>query len=535
MNFIQVTRVIFVLLFMVYAAVLPTQGAAQKLDISYQMALSKALQNDASAMAFYKSRGFQPVWLEKSSAASARRTALFDALALAGGHALPVDRYQLPALERAVANIKTTADLGAAEAALTQSFIAYVRDVRTGVVDPSSAVQDIKRKRFSIVTADYLDALVKSSPKKFMRALPPQSNEYQRLLAEKERLLDIIAAGDWQTIVPGGKLQPGDQGRAVIALRDRLIEMGYLKRSLSAVYDADIQKAVQAFQADHGLATDGIVGDGTRAELNTSARDRLAAVVVAMERERWTNFDRGTRHIIVNLADFSAKIINKGQVEFYTRAVVGSNKRDQRSPEFSDEMEHMVVNPTWNVPRSITVKEYLPKMQADPNAHSYLNLISQSGQVVSREGIDFTQFTAADFPFDLKQPPSTRNALGLVKFMFPNRYNIYLHDTPAKSLFARETRAFSHGCVRLHKPFDFAYALLSVQSSNPKGEFHAALDSGRETVIELKKHVPVHLMYRTAVSKPTGGMEYRRDVYGRDAAIFDALVRAGVVIGSIAG
>jgi murein L,D-transpeptidase YcbB/YkuD len=174
-------------------------------------------------------------------------------------------------------------------------------------------------------------------------------------------------------------------------------------------------------------------------------------------------------------------------------------------------------------------------MQKNPNEHSYLNLISQSGRVVSREGIDFNQYNASNFPFDLKQPPSTRNALGLVKFMFPNQYNIYLHDTPAKSLFSRETRAFSHGCVRLHKPFDFAYALLSVQSSNPKGEFHTALDSGRETVIELKKHVPVHLMYRTAVSKPTGGMEYRRDIYGRDGAIFDALVSAGVVIGSIAG
>lgn len=535
MNFIQVTRGLFILFFVIGCGVFPTQSAAQKVDISYQMALSRALQDDASALAYYKTRGFQPIWLEKSSAAKARRSALFSALRSAPGHALPVDRYKLSELERAVANVKTTADLGAVEAALTIGFIKYVRDVRTGVIDPSSAVADIKRKRFSILTADYLDALLKSSPTKFMRALPPQSNEYQRLLAEKERLLSIIASDDWKTVIPAGKLQPGDQGRAVIALRDRLIEMGYLKRSISAVYDADIQKAVQAFQADHGLATDGIVGDGTRAELNTSARDRLAAVVVAMERERWTNFDRGTRHIMVNLADFSAKIMNKGQIEFYTRAVVGSNKNDQRSPEFSDEMEHMVVNPTWNVPRSITVKEYLPKMQQNPDAHGYLNLISQSGQVVSREGIDFTQYTAANFPFDLKQPPSTRNALGLVKFMFPNRYNIYLHDTPAKSLFARETRAFSHGCVRLHKPFDFAYALLSVQSSNPKGEFQAALDSGRETVIELKKHVPVHLMYRTAVSKPTGGMEYRRDVYGRDAAIFDALVRAGVVIGTIAG
>jgi murein L,D-transpeptidase YcbB/YkuD len=527
-------RLIFVFCALVLVA-LPSIGSAQHNDISYQMALSKALKNDASALEYYKGRDFKPLWMERSFRAPGRRKALFEALAGASGHALPVERYRLAELETAVAAIKTTEDLGRVEAELTKSYLTYVRDVRAGILNPRSAVRDIKRDRLGIVSADYLAGIERSSARKFMRALPPQSVEYQRLLTEKERLLRIIAAGDWKSKVPAVKLEPGAKGKAVVALRDRLIDMGYLKSTLTAVYDGNMQKAVQAFQADHGLSMDGIVGPGTRAEINKSARDRLAAVVVAMERERWTNFDRGTRHIMVNLADFSAKIMNKGQIEFYTRAVVGSNKNDQRSPEFSDEMEHMVINPTWNVPRSITVKEYLPKMQKNPNAHSYLNLISQSGRVVSREGIDFNQYNASNFPFDLKQPPSTRNALGLVKFMFPNQYNIYLHDTPAKSLFSRETRAFSHGCVRLHKPFDFAYALLSVQSSNPKGEFHTALDSGRETVIELKKHVPVHLMYRTAVSKPTGGMEYRRDIYGRDGAIFDALVRAGVVIGSIAG
>jgi murein L,D-transpeptidase YcbB/YkuD len=145
--------------------------------------------------------------------------------------------------------------------------------------------------------------------------------------------------------------------------------------------------------------------------------------------------------------------------------------------------------------------------------------------------LDFTEFTEEDFPFDMKQAPSTSNALGLVKYMFPNRYNIYLHDTPAKSLFAEESRAFSHGCIRLGDPFDFGYALLALQTNDPEGVFHEALETGEETQIDLEQHVPIHIMYRTAVGSADGNMGYRRDVYGRDAQIWSALESAGVELG----
>lgn len=508
---------------------------AQQNDVAYQLALSKALSKDSEAMAYYKSVQFKPIWVEKSQNAQKRRAALFDALSNSAGHALPRDSYDVAGLETLLKSARTTADLGMLEGKMTKAFLAYVRDISTGVLIPSKVDADIVRKVPKIDGTGFLAALVKSSPRGFFKALAPKSAEYNRLLDEKEKLLRVVAQGGWGPKLRDAKLSPGDSGAGVVALRDRLMSQGYLKRSVTKTFDADMQKAVQRFQADHGLNPDGVAGSGTIAELNVPVEDRLASIVVAMERERWSNFDKGKRHVLVNLADFSAKIINNGRLEFQTRAVVGTNRDGQRSPEFSDEIEHMVVNPTWNVPRSITVKEYLPALKRDPSAHSYLNLISTSGTVVSREGIDFTQFTETNFPFDLKQPPSTRNALGLVKFMFPNKYNIYLHDTPSKSLFARETRAFSHGCIRLADPFDFAYALLSVQSSDPKGTFKAALDTGRETVIPLEKHVPVHLMYRTAVTKPTGGIEFRRDIYGRDAKIFNALVKAGVVIGSIKG
>ncbi|MEO1309167.1 MAG: L,D-transpeptidase family protein, partial [Pseudomonadota bacterium] len=276
--------------------------------------------------------------------------------------------------------------------------------------------------------------------------------------------------------------------------------------------------------------SDGVAGQTTITMLNVSAQTRLQQVVVAMERERWTNFERGDRHVLVNITDYTAAIIDDGKVTYRTRSVVGANDSDRRTPEFSDVMEHLVVNPTWNVPYSIATKEYLPKLQRNPHAVSHLRVIDRRGRVVNRSSVNFAQYSRRNFPFSIKQPPGARNALGLVKFMFPNKYNIYLHDTPAKDLFSRETRAYSHGCIRLNDPFDFAYALLAKQSDDPVGLFKSKLNSGRESRINLEQHVPVHLIYRTAVAPAKGRVNYRRDVYGRDARIFEALSRAGVAL-----
>jgi murein L,D-transpeptidase YcbB/YkuD len=190
-------------------------------------------------------------------------------------------------------------------------------------------------------------------------------------------------------------------------------------------------------------------------------------------------------------------------------------------------MEHMVINPSWYVPRSIITKEYLPKLQSNPNAVGHIEITDRRGRQVNRGAVDFTQFTARNFPFAMRQPPSKRNALGLVKFMFPNKHNIYLHDTPQKSLFSREVRAFSHGCIRLAQPFEFAYALLAKQEEDPKAFFHRVLGTGRETKVELENPVPVHLIYRTAY--------IRRDVYKRDSKIWQALQKAGVALPDVQG
>jgi murein L,D-transpeptidase YcbB/YkuD len=370
----------------------------------------------------------------------------------------------------------------------------------------------------------------------WLRALPPSAPEYARLVRAKIELEAVVAGQGWGDPVPAAALAPGESGPAVVALRDRLQRMGYLGRSASAVYDAVLQGAVTQFQLDHGLPADGVAREATLERLNTPPAERLAAVVVALERLRWMGeAPRGARHIWVNQPDFTARIVDHGKITFQTRVVIGKNVPDQRSPEFSDEMEHMVVNPSWGVPRSIIVKEYLPLLQRNPNAVSHLQVVDSSGRVVPRGRVNFAAYSARSFPFGLRQPPSDGNALGKVKFMFPNPYNIYLHDTPAKTLFEHEVRAYSHGCIRLAEPFDFAHALLAAQVDDPQAEFDRHLKTDRETLVRLEEHVPVHLVYFTAWPDARGRIGFRPDIYGRDGAIFRALQEAGLEAGGEQG
>ena len=363
-----------------------------------------------------------------------------------------------------------------------------------------------------------------------MEGLAPESLEYARLMRERLRLVDIVQADAWGAPVEAARLEEGASGPEVVRLRNRLAAMGYLGRSVTRTFDASMREAVERFQADHGLKIDGIVGGKTLEELNASPEERLGSILVAMERERWMNRDRGDQHIWVNLADFRTKIIVDGEVYFETKSIIGKAVPDRETPEFSDTMSHMVINPYWYVPRSITVKEYLPDMRRDPYAHSQLQVINSNGQVVDR-GRGFSQFSASSFPYSMRQEPGPENALGLVKFMFPNKYAIYLHDTPAQSLFEENVRAFSHGCIRLDDPYEFGQALLTLDGvADPAGTFTSHLNSDKNTRVDLNQPLPVHLVYRTAIPKPSGGMEYRDDVYGRDARILDALLSEGVQI-----
>lgn len=493
--------------------------------------IAEGVAGNEPVAAFYRARGFAPIWT--APGAADRRAALLAALSAAGDHGLPTERYDPEDLRAAFAGAATSRARAEAEVLATTMFLQYARDVQSGVLDPATLGISVFRDAPRRDPGDLLAGLVEGDARAFLRSLPPDSPEYVRLMRERFRLAAVIDAGGWGPEVPAGVLRPGDSGPAVIALRDRLIAMGYLRRSAAAEYDAALTGAVRDFQDAHGLAPDGIAGRGTIAEINRPPEARLEQVIVHMERQRWMNFDRGARHVLVNIPQFRAYVVDDGEVGFETRVVVGHTDADRNTPEFSDLMEHLVINPSWNVPRSIAVNEYLPELRANPYAAGHLEVL-RAGRPVSRAGLDFSQYTAQSFPFDLRQPPGPGNALGRVKFMFPNRFNIYLHDTPARELFDLDERAFSHGCVRVQRPLALAYFLLEPQAgAGAQALFDTILATGRETTLPLEVPVPVHLVYRTVWVTPDGRAQYRRDIYGRNAAIWTALERAGVTAGGV--
>ena len=509
-------------------------GYADTADMAFRQAVAEAAAGDRELAEFYRERDQQPLWTTSGDAA--RRAAFFAALDKAPNHGLPQGRYNAAKLRAGFESLTSERQRGLLEVAVSKAFLAYAHDVRNGVIDPVSADPGIVRKVPRQGSLATLRAFARSDPRAFIGSLPPKGPQYLALMKARLDLEFTLQSGGWGPELSTNPVKPGDRGAQVIALRDRLVRMGYLRRTAAETYDGALQKAVQQFQIEHGLAPDGVAGNATIDEINVGVEDRLKSVLVAMERLRWMNgLTLGKRYIWVNLPDFTAKIVDDGKVTFETVTVVGMNQHDRRSPEFSDQMEFMVINPTWNVPRSIVVKEYLPMLQANPQAAGNLKIVDRRGRVVNREETDFTQFTAQNFPFSMSEPPSNGNALGLVKFMFPNQWNIYLHDTPSKSLFKRQVRAFSHGCIRLGDPFDFAYALLAPQTDDPKGEFAAHLNTRSETTLPLENPVPVHIVYFTAWPSAKGRIDYRRDVYGRDARVFDALEKAGVVLPAVQG
>lgn len=502
---------------------------------AFARAVAEAASGNETLSAFYRASGYDTVWTGPDDVG--RRSAFLTALAAAPDQGLPAARYDREGLIAAFRNAVTEGDRGRAEAAMSKAYLTYADDLSAGVVTPKKVDPGILREISQPDLASLMTGMATAPhPAAFLRDLAPESPEYARLMAEKLRLDRVIEQGGWGPAIAASSLKPGATGDAVIALRDRLMALGYLPRSAAASYDRSLSRAVQRFQADMGIPADGVAGESTIAALNTPPEARRESVVVALERLRWMgDTPRGSRHIWVNQPDFVARIVDEGRTTFQTRVVIGKNVEDQRSPEFSDEMEYMVINPSWGVPRSITVKEYLPLLQRNRNAVSHLQVVDGNGRVVPRGAVNFAAYSASSFPFGLRQPPSDGNALGKVKFMFPNPYNIYLHDTPAKNLFAHEVRAYSHGCIRLGDPFDFAYALLTAQTTDPKGEFQSHLDSKQESSVRLESKVPVHLVYFTAWPTAKGQIGYRNDVYGRDARIYNALTKAGVAMGDDQG
>ncbi|HEX7182301.1 MAG TPA: L,D-transpeptidase family protein [Thermoanaerobaculia bacterium] len=331
--------------------------------------------------------------------------------------------------------------------------------------------------------------------------VPPHEG-YERLQQALERYRQVAGRGEPEPVPPGPTLKPGAEGNRVAALRARLAMAAEAEAAAPLpstdrpeVFDVSLEMAVLAFQERHGLPADGIAGPSTLAELNRTAEDQIRKIEVNLERWRRLPPDLGERHILVNIAAFRLDAIEDGRSVLDMRVIVG--QRHTRTPVLSSAIERVVLNPSWYVPASIASKELWPK------GRSYLR---RNGYQVLPGG-------------KLVQRPGAGNSLGRVKFQFPNRFRVYLHDTPTRSLFDRAIRAFSHGCVRIERPAELAVWALRDDPRWTPEEIQAVIDSGRETAVTLPEPIPVHIAYWTAWVDDYGALRFGRDVYDLDDAV----------------
>jgi murein L,D-transpeptidase YcbB/YkuD len=499
-------------------------AAAPRLDFTpQQMALALAVSDDADLASFYGSNGLRPIFLGPEG--EARRLALRDAIRNAPRHGIPVARYQPDRL--------TATEGLAAEIAHAHALSRLLRDLTGGVLNPTRVDPEIKRQPVRTAVVSLLARFeAAADPAAVLAGAGPDHPAYLALQQALSGPADLVVPQGLPRIATG-VWRPGQRAAAIADLRTRLAAIGFAADAPDAtLYDDALARAVSDYQRAAGLPDDGVAGPRTIAALNgdggTGQDARQRAILVAMERMRWmASEDLDSRHVWVNIPEFSTTIVEDGAEVFRTRSVMGKDTPEMRTPEFSEMMANVVVNPSWNVPRSIAVRDYLPRLQANRHALSHLDVVDGAGRVLARDGIDFGRYSAASFPFRLRQKPSDDNALGVVKFIFPNPWNIYLHDTPSKHLFANRVRAESNGCIRIGDPVDLARELLSRQTDDPAAMFQRARDRERETWLKLTPPVPVHLVYFTAWPGPDGRIRLFDDIYGRDARIWEALQAQG--------
>lgn len=521
----------------VLTTVAPAPAATAADGGALKTALIAPQATSDEARLHYQNTAYRGLWFDASGDDS-KAMALVEVLSRAGDHALPAGKYNTPLLRAALtaARAGDPAATAAAEIALTNAFLAYARDLTSGLLEPRRVDRDLhvfpERPDAPLLLMGLSRATDVTT---YLDALAPGHAHYAALKAELGELVSMGVAGAWGPEAPlGGSIRLGQRGPRIEAIRARLTAMGDYRPAFPAAdpaeYDEGLETAVRLFQRRHGLNDDGVIGKRTVAAMNKSAVYRAGQIVVNMERLRWLNRDLGHRHILVNQADFNVKVIEGDQILFNERVVIGK-ARKHRTPEFSDQMTHLVFNPTWHVPYSIATKEILPKLQEDPEylAKKNMRLLArgESGEF-DPTLTDWTLYSENDFPFVVKQRPGGGNALGRVKFMFPNQFSIYLHDTPSKSLFRKDARAFSHGCVRVQDPMELARVILSAQKADPIPYIDGILGRGKERQVNLEDPLPVHLTYRTAWVDADGTYQFRADVYGRDARILAALRAAGV-------
>jgi murein L,D-transpeptidase YcbB/YkuD len=408
-----------------------------------------------------------------------------------------------------------------------------VADAKEGHMDPREADPKLfaSARDKEIDMAKLARAAVEAPDlRAFLEKQPPQHRYYKSLIPALARYREIAANEGWPAVPKGPSLKPGMTDPRIPVVRKRLSITGDLSASdlTGEHFDEQLTQAVKQFQERHYLTADGVIGKNTLKAMNVSAEKRVRQIIINMERWRWTSIKPQGKQIFVNIAGFHLVGMEGEALEMRMPVIVG--KERHMTPVFSDTIEYIEFNPFWNVPVSIARNEYLPKLRRNPRALQDKNIRIFSGwdenaKEVDPTTIDWKNVSPAQMGrYRLRQDPGPWNALGTVKFMFPNAYSVYLHDTPGHALFQREKRTFSHGCIRVSQPPELAvYVLGSQEEGWTLERVKEIVNSQERKVVNLKKTMPVHILYRTVVALDDNLVLFGEDVYGRDAILEKAL------------
>jgi murein L,D-transpeptidase YcbB/YkuD len=486
------------------ADVSPDQRVAEKIHDMCGGKIERIIdrKSKAAVEAFYSARNFAPLWVE-NGASSARAKAASAYLAGVGADGLDPADYQLPSFTNA-----EPGPLAEAELRFTATVLMYARHAQTGRVHYSRVSPDIA---YDLVAPEAGAVLARLADAEDVAAAldgynPPHAG-YKALKAKLAEARNRSGEPARARIPAGKTLKTGMEDPRVPMLRERL---GVAGDSADTTYDKPLSEAVKAFQQQHGLRNTGVLTSTTIEAMNGPRRDRDVDVIIAnMERWRWVPRDLGRAYVMVNIPDYTLRVMDHGAMVWTTRIVTGK-PGEKATPLLSETMKYITVNPTWNVPPSIINNEYLPALERDPT-------------VLDRMGLKVEH--NRDGSVHIYQPPGDGNALGRIRFNFPNKFLVYQHDTPDKHLFSQAKRAFSHGCMRVQYPDKYAEVLLGI--SNPKDGYtvdriHHLYSTG-EHDIHLNTPIPVHVTYQTAFVDDAGHLAIREDVYGRDAKLLAAL------------
>ena len=479
--------------------------------------------------AFYEDTEYKTVWRE-----NVNRNRLIATLESSYFEGLIPEDYHLERIKILADQAKSNAtqeQLADLDLLMTDAVLLYTSHLIAGKVDQSKIRKgwNMPVNEFPVNKVELLGkALSSENIDEFISSFKPDNFMYVHLKNGLANYREIAENGGWQKVTADKVLKPEMKDTSVITLRQYLKITGDLPRNTisenDSVFDENVVNAVKQFQFRHNLTQDGVVGKGTLAAINIPVEQRIDEIRVNLERARWVMHKLEDDFMVVNIAGYNLRRITNDSIVFYSKVIVGRHFHE--SPIFKGKMKYIILNPTWTLPYSIATKESLGKIRKDPKYLEKHNMVimNRSGKKVDPSTIDFNKLSRGNFPYTIRQNAGPHNALGQVKFIFPNKYSVYVHDTPARGLFAKEKRAFSHGCIRLDNKWGLFLNLMGDSWNMDK--INEVLDSGETTRVNLENPIDILLLYWTAGADKQDNLYFDEDIYERDATVLKELNKA---------